>query len=63
MVCKFGKCEKINSGTFFICYHEDNYKNSCRYSKWCRSSNKFVTSTDKYGRSCKNFEIEKGSGI
>lgn len=65
MICINGeqKVPQGETGIFFICHHEDNEGNHCRFSRWCKQEKKYVITTDKDGNSCKNFSIKRGLEI
>jgi hypothetical protein len=65
MICTNGEqiTPKGETGIFFICQHDDNKGNHCKFSKWCNKTQQYVVSTDKDGNVCKNITTKWGSEI
>ena len=61
MVCIYGKKDTPvgETGVFFICTHENNKGNVCRFSKWCGFTKQYELAADKNGNRCKYFEEMK----
>jgi hypothetical protein len=60
MICTNGeqKTPQGETGIFFICQYEDNKGNHCRFSRWCKETLQYVSTSDKDGNVCKNFTIK-----
>lgn len=57
MICDNGVQKKINNGIFFVCKHDSNKGNHCRFVRFCKETGEYILTTDICGNVCKNFLV------